>query len=341
MVKYRVGIIGCGRTGKEPGVTGFGMAHAHAEGYKASPDCQIVALADIKLENAVAFQQKHGGDALYTDYHEMLAKENLDIVSISTWPALHGEMVIAAAEAGVKAIHCEKPMAPTWQEAVRMEQACRERGVLLTFNHQRRFDSEYRQAKALLKSGAIGELKWIEAACPDMFDWGTHWYDMLFYYNDECPVEWVIAQVEKRGTHLVFGLEMEGQAISHFRYQNGIRGFLFTGNTLKWEGFNRLVGEEGTIEVDMTRRPQLRIWGRGMSEWKPVPTEQVDANKLAVLDLVDALKTGREPELAARKALAATEMVFATYESARRGGRVELPLQLDDNPHAALLRNTE
>jgi hypothetical protein len=53
---------------------------------------------------------------------------------------------------------------------------------------------------------------------------------------------------------------------------------------------------------------------------------------LGVVDLIDALKTGREPELSARRALAATELIFATYESSRRRGRVDLPLTIDDSP---------
>src|SRR5690606_18658129 len=114
-----------------------------------SPHTKIVALADISYNNALAFQEEHGGDRIYTDYHQMLAEEQPDIVSICTWPHLHAEMVIAAAEAGVKAIHCEKPMAPTYGEAVRMVEVCEQRGVQLTFNHQRRFGPPFRKAKEL------------------------------------------------------------------------------------------------------------------------------------------------------------------------------------------------
>src|SRR5215203_6009273 len=102
---YQVGIIGCGIPWKSEGATGFGMSNAHARGYNASSACKIVALADISEENARAFQARNGGDRIYTDYRVMLAEEQLDIVSISTWPHLHAEMVIACAEAGVKAIH--------------------------------------------------------------------------------------------------------------------------------------------------------------------------------------------------------------------------------------------
>jgi len=129
---YRVGIIGCGRPHRTEGSTGYGMAHAHAAGYEASPDTAIVALADINLDNARSFQQEHGGERLYEDYREMLANEDLDIVSISTWPRLHHDMVVDAARTGVKAIHCEKPMAPTYGEAVDMVGVCESQGVQLT-----------------------------------------------------------------------------------------------------------------------------------------------------------------------------------------------------------------
>ena len=99
-MSYQVGIIGCGKPWRSEGATGFGMSHAHAQGYNASPDCKIVALADISEENARAFQEKNGGDRIYTDYHTMLAQEQLDIVSISTWPHLHAQMVIDTAAAG-------------------------------------------------------------------------------------------------------------------------------------------------------------------------------------------------------------------------------------------------
>ena len=131
MTTYRVGIIGCGQRRASGKATGAGISHNHAHGYAHTPDTKLVALADIRLENAQAFQAEHGGDTLYTDYKEMLAKENLDIVSVCVWPFLHPEMVIAAAEAGVKAVHCEKPMALTFGEAKRMVQVCQDRGVQL------------------------------------------------------------------------------------------------------------------------------------------------------------------------------------------------------------------
>ncbi len=49
------------------------------------------------------------------------------------------------------------------------------------------------------------------------------------------------------------------------------------------------------------------------------------------MDAVESLKFGRETALSSRKVIKATELIFATYESARRGGRIDLPLVADDS----------
>lgn len=340
MTTYRVGIIGCGKPWRSEGATGFGMSHAHAEGYKASADCKIVALADLVLENAQAFQERHGGNQLYTSYHEMLAQEKLDIVSISTWPHLHAPMVLDCANAGVKAIHCEKPMAPTFGAARRMVETCEQQGVQLTFNHQRRFGLPFRKTKELLKAGAIGTLEKIEATCDNMIDWGTHWYDMLNFFNDETPVEWLIGQIEGRGSKPVFGMKVEGQGISWFQYANGVQGMLRTGHGTGGKAFIRLTGSEGLLEVGGWPT-SVRLLNGQSNGWTNVDHGETQGDlewvSRGVLDLVAALKSGREPELSARRAYRATELIFATYEASRRRGRVDLPLTIDDSPFHSMV----
>ena len=342
---FRVGIIGCGRPWKSQNASGFGMAHFHARGYTASADTTIVALADINLENARAFQAEHGGEHIYVDYQEMLAREHLDIVSICTWPYHHAPMVIAAAEAGVKAIHCEKPMAPSYAEALRMVDTCRVHGTQLTFNHQRRFGAPFRAARDLLKSGSIGQLQRLEGTCDNLFDWGTHWFDMFGFYNDEAAVEWAIGQVDWRDGATIFGVPLEGQGISHFAYENGVRGLLLTGHGTEHPQSHRLIGSEGVIEV-RAGAPSIRIWGKGDADWRAIQVAREAGENLGevvgqgVLDMIDALKNSREPELAARRALRATELIFATYESSRRGGRIDFPLEALASPFPGVAPST-
>ncbi len=351
MTQFRVGITGCGRPWRAAGATGMGQGNVHAEGYKASPDCEVVAAADIVQGNLDLFCETHGIANGYLDYREMLDREKLDIISVCVWPKLHAPIVIDAAEAGVKAIHCEKPMAPTWGESKRMVEACRQRGVQLTFNHQRRFGRPFRRAKELLDSGAIGELVRLEAFTSNLYDWGTHWFDMMCYYNDDEPPQWVIGQIDARGGHRIFDVFVEGQGLSYIQWRNGVlglvatqgRGIVPTGDEKRGEQVgNRLIGTRGSIEVWVEDGPVLRMQGPDTGgEWQTFDVGERDAyletSVAAVLDLVDALKSGREPELAAHKALQATELIFATYESSRRRGRVDLPLEIDDSPLQAML----
>ena len=336
----KVGIIGCGKPRSQEGATGFGMSRAHATGYQRSPDTEIVALADIDPENARAFQADFGGDQIYSDYKQMLAEEDLEIVSIATWPHLHAQMVIDAAEAGVRAIHCEKPMAPTYGEAVRMVDVCERNNVQLTFNHQRRFGLPYRMAREMAHQGEIGDLLRLEAMCSNMYDWGTHWFDMMFFYNGEVPASWVIGQVDIRDGDTIFAVRVEGQGISWIQFANGVQGLMLTGQGAG-PLLNRLVGSDGVIEVGHSPEIPLRIRGRGDVDWRAVDVgEGLHSDEYVargVLDLIDALQNDREPELSAGRALQATELIFATYESSRKRGRVDLPLTITDSPLQAML----
>ena len=324
----KAAIIGAGRPWKSEGATGSGISHNHARGYAACSRTELVAVADIVAENAQAFSAEHGGE-VFTDYKQMLADVRPDIVSICTWPHLHEPMVLACAEAGIRAVHCEKPMAPSLAAARRMVEACRASGTQLTFNHQRRFDAAYVAAEQMLDSGVIGKLVRMEMPTANLFDWGTHWFDMMFFYNRQTPAEWVLAQVEPTGGPTVFGVKLEGQAISMIRFANGVMGLIPTGE-VGWGVQNRIVGESGVIEIGATGWDTLRVWGKGQSDWQDVPTTPTDPFALGFADIAACLDTGREPELSARKAMMATELIFASYESARRGGRVSLPLDVAD-----------
>ena len=332
--KFRCALIGCG-----------GMSGLHADGYNTHPDCEIVAVADIAEDKAKARAASHApGAATYTDYLKMLKVEKPDIVSVCLWPALHGAAVLASAKAGVKAIHCEKPMAPTWGEAQKMAAACEKAGVQLTFGHQRRFLDAFRTAKRLKDEGVIGDLVRLEGACDNMIDWGTHWLDMMFFMNNETPAVWVLGQISATEWREVFGLPYETQAICEFMFQDGVRGVLYTGSDNNIGCSVRLIGTEGQIDLREGEKP-LWVRGKGDSKWK---TPKVvghlhggEAVGWGLHDVVDSLVAGREPELSARRALQTTEVIFATYESSRRRGRVDLPLKTKDSAYLSMLESGE
>src|SRR5690349_21425014 len=137
----RAAIIGCG-----------GRGRAHAEGYRASADARIVAVADPVPEAGQALSDKYDVPAVFQDHRAMLAEHRPEIVSVCTWTGLHRQIVLDVVEAGARAIHCEKPMAPTWTEAREVHNACRDAGVQLTFCHQRRFGAQFVKARELAQN---------------------------------------------------------------------------------------------------------------------------------------------------------------------------------------------
>ncbi len=336
---YRYGIIGTGRPHGSEGATGFGMAHAHYPAFRATGRVDLVAIADIRDDNASLFLKRYDSEAKhYRSYPEMLATERLDLVSICTWPHLHAEMAIAAAEAGVRAIHCEKPIATTWGDCKRMKAAADANGAKLTFGHQRRHIKLFQAVRQAVRDGVIGDLVMIEAECGDLFDWGTHWLDMMFLYNEETPAEWVIGQIDSRREKRAFGAFMEEQGITHFKWRNGVRGVFVSGYEARIGAMHRLIGTDGTIEVLGERKMRLR--GRGDAEWRTVevPQGEVSDTFLSAADVVRQLdEPGYTSFLTVDNAIQHTEVIFATYESSRLRARIDLPLAYDGNALLDLL----
>lgn len=339
MARYRAAIIGAGRPGERRGGS-YGIAYAHGWAYNAVQAVEVVAAADIDPENLRLFCDEIGVPSRYADYREMLAREKPDLVSVCTWPQLHAEMTVEAANAGAKGILCEKPMALTMVDMDRMLAACDANGTRLSIDHQRRLGEPFRLAKEIAKSGEIGELYRVEGyvAGSNLYDWGPHWTDMLFFMVDEAPAAWVAASIDTRTEVINWGMRVEDQAIVHVHFSVGVHGILMFGQPIANQPPFRLVGTEGCVECLPSSpkdpsQPNVRARVKGRADWlypeDPARRETIHARAnytRAVEDLVGAIDEGREPELSGRRGRAATELLIAAYESALRHGRVHLPL---------------
>lgn len=329
---YKVAIIGCGKPRNSEEATGFGMSHQHMFGYAKTGKCSLVAVADIVRENGDAFVAMHNPDAkVYEDFVEMMQKETPDIVSVSLWPHLHAQVVCQLAELGPKIIFCEKPMDLHWDASLKMHKACKDNGVTLIINHQRRFNKPLLKAKEMLDGGEIGKLLRIEGAWSNIADAGTHALDMMFYYNNDTPATWVMGQIEMRGAKKFFGAIQAGQGVTEFRFENGIRGIFYFGEQHEDFGFLiRLYGENGMIEI-LNNEPWLRIlkFG-GNGEWEAIDTgENIHADEAihrAVAEFIECHENGTQSLLDGDHALRTTEVIFATFESSKRRARIDLPL---------------
>ncbi len=267
-------------------------------------DVELVAACDIIEDNVQAFAEQFGIPDTFADYHEMLAEVEPEAVSICTWPHLHEQMVIDCAQAGVKLIYCEKPMADTIGGARRMMEVCDRTGTALNFNHQRRYGKPFSMAKQMLDDGAIGDLVRIEWGGANIYDYGSHNFDMAQYFNDETPPSWVMAQIDYHTESFWFGAHNENEALA-------------------------LIGYEGAGAL------RYRTFGGG--DWQQVDTEgeglhaQVFIER-AIADAVNSYRNGTRSMMDAHNAIHGTEAIFACWESSRLRARVETPIEAEGNP---------
>ena len=332
MDKLRVAIIGCGSRG-----------HMHAIGYSQSPRAELVACCDSHAEAAEILATRYGIAETYLDYREMLAKAKLDVVSMCLWPALHCPAVLACVAAPHKPrlINAEKPMAPTFGEALRMHEACEEAGIQLTFSHQRRFGRTFALAKELIDEGEIGDLQRMEMNCSDLFDWGTHWFDMMLFYNHDLEPDWLMAQIDVAADHMVYGARLETAGLAYVKWPNNVSGLLTTGSGTAAPATIRVIGSRGMIDLD---HREVKLLKAG-ADWRTVPPRlgiiDGDDNARHIIDSVDCLFEGRTSTCGSANALRATQLIFAAYESARSRRRILLPFRAEDSALLTMLERGE
>ena len=150
----KVGIIGCG-----------GIAHGkHMPSLKKVKDCEMVAFCDIIPERAEKAVKDFGVDGAkaYTDYKELLADPEIDVVHVCTPNRSHSFITVDALHAG-KHVMCEKPMAINSAEAKKMLDAAKETGKKLSIGYQNRFRDDSLYLKAEAEDGTFGDIYYAKA----------------------------------------------------------------------------------------------------------------------------------------------------------------------------------
>jgi predicted dehydrogenase len=143
----RIGIIGAGfaRTTQIPA-------------FKACAGAKIVAITSARREHAEEVAREFGIEHAESDWRALVARDDIDLVSIVTPVATHCEMALAALESG-KAVLCEKPMAMNAAEALRMTERARAAGVLALIDHELRFLPGRMKMRELIQNGDIGKVR--------------------------------------------------------------------------------------------------------------------------------------------------------------------------------------
>lgn len=346
MSKYRVGLIGCGRIGSEFEDLFPEKPSSIAGAFAMHPDCELVAGCNRGEERLHRFGKRWGVSALYHDHREMLCHENLDIVGVATPPGAHRDQVIAAAEAGVKGIFCEKPMGLSIGECDDMIAACKASGARLLVNCTRRWIGQYEALRREITAGRWGDLLHMVGCCQGckpLPDWeaefegpmlhdAVHLYDLMRFFAGD--VEWVLGTASRRKRH---DLRVEDTSLSILQFSSGVQGVTVVDELTEDSRFwLELHFERGLVKVGpvFEARKSVRAdtdetWWYTLTEDQFPPSVWDGTGILnAVRDLVAAIETGAETRSTGEDGRAAIEVIMALYESERRGHeKIPLPLE--------------
>lgn len=141
-----VAVIGAGAIGTN-----------HIAGFQEHAAARVVAIADVALERAREAAERFNVPETVTDYRALLARADIDVVSIALPNYLHAPAALDALAAG-KHVMLEKPMAMHAREAEAMIAAARAAGVVLMVGQNQRFTAEIQTAKQLIADGVLGDV---------------------------------------------------------------------------------------------------------------------------------------------------------------------------------------
>lgn len=325
-MNLRVGIIGVGpKTPPAQRGKGRSIARAHGRSWNQTAGAELVAACDINDQNLSDYVEEFSLTQSYLDYRDMLKQTRLDIVDICTWPGLHSDMIVAAAEAGVRGIYCEKPLCLSLEEASIIAEACRKHNVCFSIGHQRRLAPHVVQAKQWIEDGRMGRIVEMTGRVPaDLMSWGTHWFDLYSYFMNDVPPISVFAQADCSNQSVRYGHLVEDVSLVAVKYPNDVNAYLHADFSQPLHKSDlRIVGEQGMIEITH----KVRGLFSDQSGWVESPLTENPAIQKAFEDMVDAMSTGRESKLNLRLAYSVTETIMAAYESAVTRKEVVLPLR--------------
>ncbi|MFW6694335.1 Gfo/Idh/MocA family protein [Streptomyces sp. MAR4 CNX-425] len=324
----RIGVVGTGAIGRE-----------HVERLtRTVAGARVTAVADIDPAAAEKAAAEAGGARVAADVADLITADDVDAVLVSSWHAAHAEHVLAAIAAG-KPVLCEKPLATTAEDALRVLAAEEAHGRrLVQVGFMRRYDPGYRELKRVIAGGGIGRPLMMHCAhrnptqseryTTEMAaqDTGVHEIDAARWLLDD---EIVSAQVimpratERRFPHL------KDPQFMLFETAGGVRIDLevFVNCQYGYDIRCETVGETGLVRLPDPARAEVRAAARAGTEidqeWGGRFAAAFDAE---VQTWVDSVAAGAATGPSAWDGYAATAVAAATVEAQRTGAVVDVDL---------------
>ncbi|GAK02688.1 NADH-dependent dyhydrogenase [Geomicrobium sp. JCM 19037] len=308
------------------------FAHGHANAYADAlvnmPDVELVGIADDDRERGQA-----AADRFKTDYfssYDALLKASVNAVIITSENSRHREHVEAAALAGV-AVLCEKPLAPTAEDAKAMINACKQAGVLLQTAFPVRFNEAIKRARNVIQEGKIGEIVAIKGTNRGKNPGG--WFvdksssgggavmDHTVHVAD--IIRWI---TEKEFTHVYAEIEQSAKSaiddsgILTMTLEDGSFATLDCSwsrpsNFPTWGDVTiEFIGTDGTLFVDAFAQ-KFDVYHSNGLQWT-FWGDDMDA--ALVKDFVGAVREDLAPSITGEDGLRTVEVALAAYESSKQ-----------------------
>lgn len=333
-MSIRMGLIGAGRMGK---------VFAHTLAFSVA-EVDLIAVADADPRTAEEVAARYGARYHYADYRELLQREDIQAVVISTPTATHAEVIQAAAAAG-KHIFSEKPLAQTLDLCDQAIAAVAAAGVKLQLGFMRRFDAAYRMAKQKIDEGAIGTPVMFRSTSRDpkrtslefarrensgglIMDMGVHDFDLARWLMGS-----EVVRVQSEGGCLVYPELREvgdiDNAIINLKFANQAIGNIDVSRNAVY-GYDirtEVLGSEGGLLIGNLQQTATLVMNRAGVTHDTVPyfMERFgEAYANEVREFVACLVEGREPAVTGLDARKATQIGIAATLSLDEGRPVEL-----------------
>lgn len=335
---------------------------SHVPGYQTA-GAEVVATADIVETRAQKLATDFGIPDIYTDYREMLARPDIDAVSICVPNYLHKEVTIAALQAG-KHVLCEKPMAMNVAEAMAMREAAKTSGKILMIGFNNRFRGDVQRLKQFVDGGTLGEIYYAktgyvrrrgtpfgwfsvkaESGGGPVIDLGVHVIDMTrFMMGNPRPVSVSASTYQKfRHYHIqdtqawcssdvTEGLrsgeefDVEDLASAFIRFDNGATMVV----EVSWA--SNIKQGDGTYchlygDKAGAQLSPLEIYGVEHDTLvdRHITVKEKNSHTEEIKHFIHCVETGETPLTTADQGVEIQQILDAIYESARTGRSVDIP----------------